>query len=113
VVFIIESPSPADFYHGLSEGNIIKQALKLSEIQCSVISAINREMFGKSFTIGLIEAMRSSGGLVPVIHISAHGSMDCIQLSSGEMIQWAELRQLLAPLNTALKKRPLGVHVYL
>ena len=102
-VFIIESPSAADFYNGLSEGNVIKQALLLSGIQCSVVTAINRKMFAESFRVSLIEAIQASGGLIPIIHISAHGSMDSIQLSSGETVEWKELRKLLAPLNTALK----------
>lgn len=38
----------------------------------------------------------------PIIHISAHGNSTGIQLSSGEVISWRELRELLIPINVGL-----------
>jgi len=106
-VFVIESPSAVDLYHRRSEGNIIQQAVNLNQIPCAVVTAINLESFEASLKIGLTEAMRAHPNLIPMIHISAHGYQDGIQLSSGEIITWANLRQLLAPINTALNNNLL------
>ncbi len=85
-VFVIESPSAVDLYHRRSEGNIIQQAVNLNQIPCSVVTAINFESFEASLKVGLAEAMRAFPNLIPMIHISAHGYHEGIQLSSGEII---------------------------
>jgi hypothetical protein len=38
----------------------------------------------------------------PILHLSAHGSTDGIQLSSGAVIAWPTLRDLLVPINESL-----------
>lgn len=101
-VFVIESPSPVDLYHRRSEGTIIQQAVNLNQIPCIVRTAVNSEAFEASLKIGLKEAMDAFPGLIPILHISAHGSKDGIQLSSGQVIEWGDLRQLLQPVNAAL-----------
>jgi hypothetical protein len=52
--------------------------------------------------VGLQEAMHAMPDAVPILHISAHGFADGIQLCSGEILTWAELRNLLVPINRAL-----------
>jgi hypothetical protein len=101
-VFVIESPSPLDLYHRRSEGEIIQQAVNLNQIPCIVKTAINFQAFEASLKIGLKEAMDIFPGMIPILHISAHGSQDGIELSSGQVIFWADLRQLLQAVNQAL-----------
>ena len=64
--------------------------------------AINTTTFEAALKVGIADAMRLLPGMIPMLHISAHGHQDGIQLSSGEVIVWAQLRGLLHPLNTAL-----------
>ena len=101
-VFVVESPSAVDLYHRRSEGEILQQALKLNGITALVKTAINLEAFEASLKIGFKEAMELFPNLFPILHISAHGDQDGIQLSSGEIIEWAYLKKLLQPINKAL-----------
>jgi hypothetical protein len=101
-VFVVESPSPLDLYHGRNESEIIRQAVKLNEIPCTVRTAVNLEAFEASLKIGLTEEMEQYKGLIPILHISAHGDSEGIQLSDRTVIPWVFLRQLLAPINNAL-----------
>ena len=101
-VFIIESPSAVDLYHGSTEGEMIRQAVGLNAIRSASKIAVNSEAFEAAIRIGLREEMEANPGLVPVLHISAHGDSEGIQLSSGEVLSWNHLRELLVPLNAAL-----------
>jgi hypothetical protein len=106
-VFVIESPSPVDLYHRRSEGEIILQALNLNQIDCIVKTAVNFEAFEACLKIGLKESMDFLTDKLPILHISAHGNSNGLQLSSGETIDWSNLRQLLAPINQALNNNLL------
>lgn len=101
-VYLIESPSPTDLYHRRNEGEMLQQAIKLNEIGCSYRLAVNLEAFTAALYIGLNEAMEIFKPSMPIIHISAHGSADGIALSSGEFVQWSQLRELLIPINKKL-----------
>lgn len=101
-VYIIESPSAVDLYHQRGEGGVIQQAARLNQLQCVYRLAINRQAFDASLQTGLTEAMGAMPNSVPIIHISAHGFSEGIQLSSGEIIDWAALKVLLTPINKAL-----------
>lgn len=46
--------------------------------------------------------MESFTNTIPILHISAHGFSEGIQLSSGEVVLWNQLRELLIPVNQAL-----------
>lgn len=101
-VYIIESPSAVDMYHQRGEGGVIQQAVRLNQLQCVHRLAINRQAFDASLQIGLTEAMSATPNSVPIIHISAHGFSEGIQLSSEEIIDWTSLKELLTPINKAL-----------
>lgn len=101
-VYIIESPSPVDLYHGRGEGDVVAQAVALNGIKATLRVAINSEAFQAALSVGLSEAMEECSGKIPILHISAHGFKDGIQLSSGEILEWRQLRELLIPVNKAL-----------
>ena len=101
-VYVIESPSPVDLYHRRSESELLRQAIGLNQIECTLRLAINLEAFTASINIGLTEAMEAFPNKIPILHLSAHGFSDGIQLSSGEVILWDQLRELLIPVNQAL-----------
>jgi len=101
-VYVIESPSAVDLYHRRSEGDVIRQAVNLNQIPCVVKTAISFQAFEASLKIGLVEAVGQVPGCIPILHISAHGSSNGIQLSSGEVIQWHLLKDFLRPINNSL-----------
>jgi hypothetical protein len=102
-VYIIESPSAPDLYHGRSEGGRVVETLRLDNIPCVSRTAINRDAFMAALIYGLPEAMKEISGRPPILHLSAHGSTSGIELSSGEVITWTELRNLLIPVNESLE----------
>lgn len=101
-VFVIESPSAVDLYHRRSEGDIVRQAVELNGIVCVVKTAISLQAFDACLKIGLSEAMRHHPDFIPILHISAHGDQDGIQLSDGHIITWSEFGEYLRPINQAL-----------
>jgi hypothetical protein len=103
LVYIIESPSPVDLYHNTYEGEILSKALSLAGIPSIHRLAVNLEAFIASLTIGLQEYLKQSDSLPPILHISAHGSSEGIQLTSGEVVNWNKLKELIMPINKALK----------
>ncbi len=102
-VYIVESPSAPDLYHGRSEGGLVAQTIRLDLIPCVARTAINSEAFTAALRIGLPEVMKQFPGRYPILHLSAHGGADGIQLSSGEIVTWAHLRELLFPINESLQ----------
>lgn len=103
-VYIIESPSAPDIYHGRSEGKRIEDTLRLDDIDCVTRPVINAVAFKAALQIGLAHAMELLPDKYPIVHLSAHGSQAGIQLSSGEVIEWSALRELLVPINESLLK---------
>jgi len=67
-----------------------------------VRTTINPAAFVAALRIGLLEAMKAYPDRLPILHISAHGSKEGIQLSSGDVIPWALLRELVLPINQGL-----------
>lgn len=102
-VYIVESPSAVDMYHKRYESDLLQKVLELEGIPSVVRLAITREAFYAALTIGIAEEMKNVEDRIPIIHISAHGSSDGIQLSNCEVIKWNELRRLLVPVNQALR----------
>ncbi len=101
-VFVIESPSAVDLYHRRSEGEIVRQAVELNGIHCIVKTAISPTAFNACLKVGLSEAMAALPGFIPLLHISAHGDSNGIQLSDGYVMSWEELKTHLRPVNQAL-----------
>ena len=81
---------------------MLRQAINLNQISCTLRLAVNLEAFTAAIHIGLYEAMAALPNTIPILHISAHGFSDGIQLSSGEVVLWHQLRELLIPVNQAL-----------
>jgi hypothetical protein len=101
-VYIVESPSAPDLYHGRSEGERVASTLRLDGVPCVTRTAISQEAFVAALRVGLPEAMKQFPGHYPVLHLSAHGSSSGLQLSSGQVITWVELRAMLTPINQSL-----------
>jgi len=101
-VYVVESPSAPDIYHGRSEGALVARAIDLDEIPSATRTVINREALTAALNIGLPEVMKQFPDRFPILHLSAHGSREGIQLSNGEVLTWRELRELITPINLNL-----------
>ncbi len=101
-MYIIESPSASDVYHKRYEGDMLQKALSLDLIYSAHRIVVNSEAFKASLLVGLEEQVKTYANLLPIVHISAHGGADGIELTSGEIIGWEELKALLTPINKAL-----------
>jgi hypothetical protein len=101
-VYILESPSAVDLYHGRSEADMLRQAVNLNRIPCVSRIVVNSDAFRAALTLGLPEAMEANPQRTPVIHISAHGFDEGIELTNGDRLLWDELGELLRPVNKAL-----------
>lgn len=102
-VYVIESPSAPDLYHDRTEADFIMKAVQLNRIPCVRRTVINHEAFTAALVVGLHKDMEALPNRVPILHISAHGSSDGVQLSSGELLTWKTLRDHLVPVNRALQ----------
>ena len=100
--YVIESPSSFELYDDRPGRNVLVQALRLAEVPCVFHCALSREAFCEALDSGLKEATARLQPKLPLIHLSSQGHPDGVPLSSGEMISWAELNELLRPVNTAL-----------
>jgi hypothetical protein len=99
LIYILESPSPEDVYCDRSEGQLITGLLDLLGMNYLLRNISNSLMFRHAMTDGLQADCKRLGKTPLVLHLSCHGNQDGICLTSGEVVPWAELRQLVAPLN--------------
>ena len=92
-VYIVESPSDRNIYMKQSEGEILSQALSLAEINSKCRVVVNPAILKDSLRDGLREYLEELPDpyMLPVLHISAHGNEEGIQLTNGEMFSWDEL----------------------
>jgi hypothetical protein len=101
-IYIIESPSAPDIYHGRSEGVLVAKAVELDGIPSATRTVINPTAFYAALSMGLPDVMKLYPDRIPILHISAHGASGGIQLSSGDVINWLDLRQILMLINESL-----------
>lgn len=101
-IYVVESPGAEDLLDGRNEGDSLVRVLKLAEIEVVYFMAINAEMFEKAFD-QIETAILNQPDLrtaMPIIHISAHGSADGIELSDGDTIYWDKLTSLLQKIHS-------------
>lgn len=101
-VYIVESPSAPDIYHGRSEGALVAKAVELDRIPSVTRTVINPVAFDAALRIGLPEVMKAYPDRLPILHLSAHGAAHGIQLSNGDVLGWSDLRPMLTPINESL-----------
>ncbi len=103
-IYVVESPSPEDLLTGRNEGDSLTRVLKLAEIDVVYFLAVNAEMFEEAFNNieNLILNQSDIRTAMPIIHISAHGSDDGIELTDGDAIHWEKLSNLLSKLHKAV-----------
>jgi hypothetical protein len=96
-VYIIESPAATDLLVGRTEGRVLNESLRITEIPQWYSLAANRKMFVEALGSRLAAAWKQYGRL-PILHLSMHGNATGISLTSGDFLSWDELRRFLLPL---------------
>jgi hypothetical protein len=89
-VFIAESVQPEDFYDGRTDGFAANEVLKIQQVRTAYKIVVDRKH--------LVRAMEDApSGSFQVLHISAHGSDEGIELTDGDFVTWLDLSRLLRP----------------
>jgi len=91
---IIESPSDADIYDGRSEGQLLTEALRLSGITPTYNVVVNLTRFVAALT-HFVDQRQNNPAVIPILHLSMHGTERGILLTDRSSISWTELRNLL------------------
>jgi hypothetical protein len=100
-VYIIESPSDADIYHKRFEADLLEKVCALtgaSSFSRPVVSEIAFKFALKDFK----DQVLSGPVAMPILHISAHGNSEGIEITGGTFIPWSKLKEELVPINKAL-----------
>jgi hypothetical protein len=109
LVYIVESPSPVDLYHKRYEGEALGRALELAGIRSEHKLVVNTEALQAALQVGLKELLDEHRDYLPIVHLSAHGGEDGVQLTDGTIITWTGLRELVAPVNVLAAVRKRGI----
>lgn len=111
-VHIIESPSPSDLFDGRTEGRMLSEFLCLSEIPYRYNLVVDSGHFEAALVGQVMQSVQELQRL-PIIHISAHGCENGIQLTnqreSGQIIAWDQLRKSFNTLRGMFEDLPLGL----
>lgn len=96
-IFLIESPSPEDLYHGRNEGDALAKTLSLAEINVTYYLVTSEELFTRALDDIVIRINGSARDRPewPFIHISAHGSDEGLELTDGDCLMWPQLTRRL------------------
>jgi len=108
VVFIVEAPSDLDLFVRRTESEIIQRFVELSNMPCVSNTAISSRVLTECLLTKLPQTMAQYPGHIPVLHISAHGNSEGIQLSMDDFLEWTQLREILKVVN-----KRLGGHLVL
>ncbi|WP_152558323.1 hypothetical protein [Devosia sp. LC5] len=105
-VYIVESPSSADLFDGRTEGRALCEAMSMAGHAHAYTVAGDRLHLQKALSVAssedrlIREWQRHQAPAV--MHFSMHGNSDGLQLMSGELVTWHELRGMLLPINDFL-----------
>ena len=102
-VQIVESPHADDLFDGRTEGRMLSEALSLAEVKSRYRLAVNLDTFSRALSHDLGDAVKNFG--LPLLHISAHGNEDGIELTQGAFLPWERVRELVLPINRAMNGR--------
>jgi hypothetical protein len=105
-VHIVESPSPAELLEGLTEGRALCSFLDVAGICYSYNLAVDETQFHIAMTDKIIQ-MGQWFKLPPILHFSAHGGDQGIQLchqrQARSCITWEQLAQYVKPIHTTIR----------
>jgi Peptidase C13 family len=100
LVFIVESPKSEDLVTGKLEGRLLSESLRLDGISQQYYLVTDVEIF-RTMVEYFKRIMTAQRNVIPILHISAHGSEDGIAFTNGRMMKWSTLVKILVNLNQA------------
>ena len=93
-IHLIEAPNEDDFYENRLETDLIRPIAQFSGISFTAHIVMNRDYFRK-----VLGKINRDGECLPILHFAGHGNQEGISLPNKTLITWAELRELLIPVN--------------
>lgn len=106
-VYIVESAHFPDYIEGRQEGKALQASLNIMGIPSFYFPIFTKDGFkyildqvNPSHYYNEDKTNNTVTFTVPVLHISAHGANDCFELTDGAVINWQELRSIMAPVNS-------------
>jgi hypothetical protein len=106
-VHIIESPRSSDRRARTAEGPALAEALRLYGIGVTLHDVRTQPAFKAAFHDIADWHAKRRRGRTPIVHISAHGDENGIQLTSGADIGWARIAERLRSLKEDCRMRPI------
>jgi len=102
-VYVVESPSSRDLLDRGLEGRVLTEALALSGIDFVYNVATDEETLVECLFTRFDETLQSDGYVrLPILHISAHGSNNGLQLTNKSFISWEVLKNRISAVNAML-----------
>ncbi|MFH0897503.1 MAG: hypothetical protein V1850_05610 [Candidatus Bathyarchaeota archaeon] len=104
-LYIIESPSDEDFFDKRTEGGLLLEALRLSQVSNQPQApveyrlVVSEQSFDKAMLEDLPRMLIQLKGVIPILHMSMHGNEGGLQLTDRTDIPWKELAKLLSDIN--------------
>jgi hypothetical protein len=96
-VYIIESNRVQEIMGRFLEGIALQNVLKFSDVPVKYHTSIGKQDFPVQVRRAADYAIEMNA--FPILHISAHGNLRGIQLTTGELVTWEELAEMLGPLH--------------
>lgn len=98
-VYVIESPSAEDVFNNCSEGEMLKKTLSFYNFDCILRTATTKGIFVKALEEDIFYEINKRENVQLIIHISAHGNNEGLGATNNEHISWADIAELLEPIN--------------
>jgi hypothetical protein len=95
-VYIIESNRTQEIMGGFLEGIALQNVLKFSGVRVKYHTSVGKQDF--PIQVRRAAEYAHEMGAFPILHISAHGNLRGIQLTTEELVTWRELAEMLGPL---------------
>lgn len=96
-VYVIESNKVEEILERLSEGLALTSVLKFAGVPVKYHTSVAIDDF--AIQIGRAFTYAQQINRFPIIHLSAHGGLRGIQLTTGQVVTWRDLASMLEPLH--------------
>jgi len=102
-VWVVESLPDGELKTGraLVEGNLTEATRRFPDLEVSFEKPSNREEFLSVLDRVCAECVAI--GKFPLLHIECHGCPDGLQMASGEVVNWSEIREQFISINSACR----------
>lgn len=102
-LWVLESLKEGELKTGRSlvEDPLVTAAASCTNLKLEYRTPSSKKEFFE--VLDLIRAQATNQGHTPILHFECHGSKEGLELASGELVQWQELRDRLIAINQACR----------